>query len=174
MDETFNTVEGQEIDRALLILCLNVGEEGTPEWSPLGRGVEDSSAEYDWQRDSKKDILGNTYNSLKKPIITESFDPWPLASGDKAQKKIWDLAIKNQDAAGLAKLDVLLIHKYAGVKDTAMFAERYQGTSVEPTSLGGQGGGAIGMATNVTFGGERTVGTAAITKDGKITFTAEQ
>lgn len=171
MDEmTFNTTDGQEIDRDLLVLCLNVGDSSAPVWAPIGCGVEDSTAEYDWQRESKKDIIGHTHNTMKKPIITQTFDPWPLRTGDEAQKWIWDKAVRDQDAQALANADCLLLHKYAGTAKTALFAERYESTSIEMTGLGGEGGGYLAMPITVTFGGVRTVGTASAA-DGVIKFT---
>lgn len=41
---------------------------------------------------------------------------------------------------------------------------------VKPSSLGGEGGGFIGMSIDVTLGGTRTVGTAAISGN-TVTFT---
>ncbi len=82
---TFITAENQTVDRALLVLYLNTGSADATEWSPVGKRVEDSSMEMDWQRESKKDVLGNTYSTMKKPIVTQSFDPWELSNGDKAQ-----------------------------------------------------------------------------------------
>ena len=57
----------------------------------------------------------------------------------------------------------------AGTAGTATFAERYSACSVEVTSLGGEGGGNIGMATTVTYGGTRSVGTASVS-NGSVTF----
>ena len=107
---TFNTTAGQTIDRELLIAYLNTGESSTPAWAPFGTRVTDSSMEYDWQEDSSKDILGTTRTTMKKPIITQSFDPCDLDAGDAALKKIWDLAVKQQNAAALANQDVLIVH----------------------------------------------------------------
>lgn len=165
----FNTTENQTIARELLILYLNTGTSDAPVWSPIGKRVEDSSMELDWQRESKKDIMGNTNNSMKKPIITQTFDPWDLAKGDIAQETIWQKAFVEQDAQALCNMDMLLVHAYAGTKDTAVFAERYSACSVETTGLGGSGGGNLGMPISVTFGGERTVGTAALA-NGSVTF----
>lgn len=109
-DMTFNTTAGQTIDRELLIAYLNTGESSTPVWSPFGKRVTDSSMEYDWQEDSSKDILGTTRTTMKKPIITQSFDPCELDAGDAALVKLWNLAIKDQDAAALANQDVLIVH----------------------------------------------------------------
>lgn len=169
-DVTFNTVENQAIARGLLVLYLNVGTKEAPNWAPMGKRVADSSLEFDWQRETTTDILDNAHSSMKKPIMTQSFDPWNLANGDKAQKYIWDKGIKDQDAQALCNMDLLLVHLYAGESAAKAFAERYESCAVEPTSLGGEGGGNIGMSTTVTFGGTRTVGTAA-TAEGVVTFT---
>lgn len=171
-DLTFNTTAGQTVDRALLILYLNTGESGTPVWSPIGKRVEDSSAEYDWGKETKTDIFGEVYTTLKKPTQTQSFEPCELDAGDAAQQKIWNLGIKEQNAQALANLDMLVVHLYSGTKDTAVFAERYSSCAVEPTSLGGEGGGSIGMPIEVTFGGTRTTGTASVS-NGTVTFTAD-
>ena len=165
----FNTTEGQTIARELLLLYLNTGTKQTPEWSLIGHRVEDSSMELDWQRESVQDIVGATRTTMKKPIITQTFEPWDLTKGDTAQKKIWELAFVEQNAQGLCNLDMLLVHKYAGTANTAVLAERYDASSVEVTGLGGAGGGNIGMPINVTFGGTRTVGVAAVTASG-VTF----
>ena len=56
-DLTFNTTPGQTVGREMLIAYLNTGESSTPTWSPIGKRVEDSSAEYDWQTETKVDIF---------------------------------------------------------------------------------------------------------------------
>lgn len=171
-DLTFNTVEGQDIKRELLILCLNTGVKAAPVWSPIGSRVTDSSEEIDWSKETNTDILGKVRTTMKKPVITQSFDPLPLDAGDPAVVKLWNLAVKDQDYVSLANQDVLIVHRYAGTADSAMFAERYDGTAIETTGLGGEGGGNISMPITVTPGGTRTTGTAAIDEAGDITFTA--
>lgn len=172
MDMTFKTQEGQTVDRGLLILYLNIGTSEAPDWAPVGKRVEDSSAEYDWGKETKTDIFGDSYTTLKKPTITQSFDPCELDSGDKAQLKIWNMAIKNQDTQALSNLDMLMVHLYA-VAEEKPFAERYGSCCVTPTGLGGAGGGTIGMPIEVTFGGTRTTGTASVGAGGVVTFTAD-
>lgn len=164
---TWTTPAGQAVSRELLIACLNTGTTDKPVWSIIGKRVEDSSEEYDWSTESKKDILGDTYGTMKKPIITQSFEPCEMDSGDTAQQKIWQLAVVEQDAMALCALDMLIVHSYAG------FAERYESCMVEVTGLGGEGGGSAGMPITVTFGGTRTKGSATKSADGTITFTAE-
>lgn len=169
-DLTFNTTAGYTIDRELVIAFLNTGTSAAPVWSPLGKRVEDSSATYDWSEESIRDILGNTWNTMQKPIVSQSFEPGDLDSDDTALVKIWNLGVKDHNARALAAQDMLIVHFYAG-ETASPFAERYSACMVIPTGLGGAGGGNIGMPVNVTYGGTRTVGTAAKAQDGTITFT---
>ena len=162
-DLTFNTTSGQTVARELMIAYLNTGTTQSPTWSPLGKRVTDSSMEMDWGEDTVQDILGSTYTTLKKPTITQTFEPGELDAGDVAQVKIWNLAVKDQDYGALAAQDMLIVHFYAGTASTP-FAERYSACAVRPSSLGGEGGGNEGMPVDVTYGGTRTVGTAS--KDG--------
>lgn len=161
-DMTFNTTSGQTIDRELLIAYLNTGSAGSPTWSAIGKRVADSSEELDWGVETELDILGNTYTAMKKPTITQTFDPMPLDSGDVASVKLWNMAVKDHDVAALSACDMLIVHLYAGTSGTAMFAERYSACAVQVTGLGGEGGGRISMPIEVTYGGTRTTGTAAI------------
>jgi len=170
-DITFNTTAGEEIARELLIAYLNTGTASTPVWSAIGKRVEDSSEEIDWQEETATDILGAVRTTMKKPQITQTFDPVKLDGGDVASVKIWNMAVKDQDYAALASQDMLIVHLYAGTAATAMFAERYSACAIRPTGLGGEGGGVISMPMDITYGGDRTVGTAAISQ-GVVTFTA--
>lgn len=171
-DVTFNTTSGQTIKRELLVAYLNTSTTSTAVWSPLGKRVTDSEQSYDWGEDSSQDILGNTWTTMKKPTITQDFDPYDLDGGDVAALKIWNMAVKDQDYTKLAAQDMLIVHLYAGTADTAMFAERYEACSIRPSSLGGEGGGNLGMPISVTYGGKRTTGTAAVSSAGVVTFSA--
>jgi len=167
----FSTPAGQTVERKLYLCCGNSGTASAPKWGRLGKRVEDSSAEMDWGETTKQDILGETHTTMKKPVITQTFDPCELDSADEYQQLIWQLAVVEQNAAALCNQDLLRIHLYA--KDAAgnVFAERYHSCMVKPTSLGGEGGGALTMPIEVTFGGEREVGTASVADDGTISFT---
>lgn len=172
---TFNTTAGQTVEREKLICYLNTGTTSTPVWSPLGLRVEDSSEEMDWNTETKQDILGKTHGTMKKPIITQSFEPCELDSGDAAQQKLWQLAVVEQNYPALSALDMLIVHLYStdGQTTPKSFAERYDGCMVEASELGGEGGGAVGMPINVTYGGTRTTGKATVTSAGVVTFTAD-
>ena len=169
---TFNTPEKQTIAREALIACLNTGTKDSPVWSPVGIRVSGSTAEYDWQRETSKDIMGNSYSSMKTPIVTQSFDPWEMTNGDAAQLDIWNKGIRDQDAQAMSAFDMLIVHKYAGSKDTAVFGERYDACAIEISSIGGEGGGSLGMPISVTYGGTRTTGTVSVS-DGNFAFSPD-
>ena len=169
-DLTFATTEGQTIDRELLIAYLNTGTSSAPVWSAIGKRVEDSTEEMDWGQESKQDILGNTFTTMKKPVITQTFDPIPLDAGDAAAVKMWNLAVKDHDAQALANQDMMIGHFYA-TSGEAKFAERYDSCAIAVTGIGGDGGGTLNITSEITYGGNRTLGT--ITKDTSgVTFTA--
>lgn len=169
---TINTPAGQTVARELLIAYLNTGTSAAPVWSPIGKRVEDSSSAYDWSTETKKDILGNTHGTMKKPVVTQSFEPCELDSSDAAQAKVWKLAVVDQDPQALASQQMLIAHFYASAETSeAVFAERYDSCMIEVTGEGGEGGGNIGLPINVTYGGERTVGTVTKGEGGVITFT---
>lgn len=165
-DYKITTPNGQTIGREMLLCYLNVGSDLSPEWALIGLRTEDSSMEYDWGEETTQDIIGQTHTLLKKPVITQTFDPAPLDSGYTALTKIWQDAIVDQNYTALASKDMLIWHKYGG------FAERYKSCMVKPTSLGGEGGGNIALPFDVTYGGERVKGTVS-TSDGTVTFAPE-
>ena len=127
---TFNTAAGAVVERKMLLLYLNTGTDSSPTWSVVGKRVEDSSMEYDWGEETKTDILGNVYTTMKAPVITQTFDPCELDSGDAAQVKIWNMAVKEQDVSAMTNNDLLVVHTYAGTANTAVFAERYKSCMV--------------------------------------------
>lgn len=168
-DFTITTPAGQTVQRKLFLAYGNTGTYQTPEWHVIGKRVEDSSTEMDWSDESKQDILGNTWATMKNPIISQSFDPCEIDSGDEYQAKLLQLAIIEQDAQALSNQDLLLVHLYLKNDDGEAFAERYPSSMVKPSGLGGEGGGSLTMPIDVTFGGEREMGTATVS-NGTVTF----
>lgn len=169
----FDGTDGATIARDLMVCFINTGTSNSPTWSPLGKRVEDSSIEFDWDTESRKDILGNTYNTGKKAVRTETFEGM-LEVGDAALEHIWELAVIDDDISALLNQDCLIVHLYADDSTTTPlhFAERYSACAVLPSSIGGEGGAQLEMSFDVTFGGTRTKGSATYTS-GVCTFTAD-
>lgn len=169
-----NAANGETVNRHAMIAYLNTGTSSAPQWGPIGTRVTDSDMEYDWSKEDSKDILGNTFSIMKTPVVTQSFDEWPLSGGDEAQELIANLAVVEQDARKLANMDLLIAHYYLTGSGSvaAAFAERYPSSAIEPASYGGEGGGNLNSSINVTYGGTREVGTVTNT-DGVVTFTKD-
>ena len=87
MSYTFNTPPGQTVERKMYLCCGNYGTPEAPRWGKLGKRVEESSAEMDWGEESKQDILGDTYSTMKKPVISQTFDPCELDAGDPYSRR---------------------------------------------------------------------------------------
>lgn len=167
-DLEFNTTAGQTIDREMLVAYLNTGTAVSPTWSPMGVRVSSGSMSYDMSKETNTDILGNTYTTMKKPQITQSFDALPLTSDDAAARHLWTLGIHDQNVQALSNQDVMVAHYYQG-ESTSAFAERYDSCAISISDFGGDGGGVLTMSTEVTFGGKRTLGKATKGVDG-VTF----
>lgn len=167
----FKTPAGQTIDRKLYLCCGNNATYDAPKWGRLGKRVEDSSAKMDWSEETKQDILGDTYSTMKTPVVSQTFDPCELDSGDEYQQHVWNLAVVDQDAPALCNQDLLRIHLYAVDESGSCFAERFPASMVKPSGLGGAGGGSLTMPIDITFGGTREIGTATVDENGTITFT---
>lgn len=163
----FNLAAGTKAERKLMITYVNVGTSGSPEWEALGAGVEDSSIEFNFEEDTKTDILGKTSTTIAKPQRRQTLDPCTLQEGSDLQIKLYNI-IRHERWSELANFDMLVVHYYVGA--TGSFeAERFAGSAINPQSLGGSG--TLDMPIEVIYGGTHTLGTAA-NAAGVVTFTA--
>jgi len=163
----FNLASGLKAERKLLLTCVNVGTSATPEWEILGVGIEESAIEFNFEEETKTDILGRTSTTINKPQRRQSLDPYTLQDGSELQVKLYNI-IRHERWSELANMDMLLVHTYVGAAG-AFEAERFTGSAINPQSLGGSG--TLDMPIEVIFGGEHTLGTAAVS-GGTVTFTA--
>lgn len=161
-DFNLSTPAGQAAERNLMILYINTGTADAPVWSAVGHRVEESSIELDWSVERGTDILGINFSKGKKSTRTQTFNTYPLDAGDAAAAHIWQLGIVDDNVNALLNQDCLIAHFYAE-NSSANFAERYPASAVLPTSLGGEGGGNLVTSLEVTYGGERSVGTVTRT-----------
>lgn len=162
----FNIAAGTKAERKLLLTCVNTGTAASPEWEILGVGIEESAIEYNFEEETKTDILGKTSTTIAKPQRRQSFDPFTLMEGSDLQVKLYNI-IRHERWSELANMDMLLVHTYVGAAGS-FEAERFKGSAINPTSLGGSG--TLDMPIEVIFGGTHTLGTAAIAS-GVVTFT---
>lgn len=166
------TGEGVSATREMMITFVNTGTTDVPVWSAMGAKVTDSSIEYDWSLENNTDILGNAYTTAKTAQMSQSFSGNEVIAGDVVMNHLVDLAVVQKDAAKLVKQDCLVVHLYLQDESGNSFAERYSASAVVPTTIGGEGGGALVTDIDVTYGGVRVTGSAEKTADG-VTFTPD-
>ena len=160
---------GKTIARKMYVVAYK-GTEG--KLVGIGKRVEDSSAEYDHNTSTLKDILGGVYGTMETPVITQTFDEFPLDPGDEFQAKILQLHVIEQDVQALSNMELYRIHLHLTDESGNAFCERYPSCMVEPTGYGGAGGGNLTQPITVTFGGDRETGHVTVSpEDGSMTYT---
>ena len=160
---------GQTIARKMYVVAYKTEEGG--KLVGIGKRVEESSAENDHNTSTLKDILGGVYGTMETPVITQTFDEFPLDPGDEFQQKILQLHVIEQNMQALANMELYRIHLHLTDESGNAFCERYPSCMVEPTGYGGAGGGNLTQPITVTFGGERETGHVTVDEDGSMTYT---
>lgn len=161
MDEKYSIAgsNGESPLRDQIVTYLNTATSAQPVWSPVGRTVDDSSIDADYSEDSKTDIFGVTYNSVKKPKREQEFSDANLLAGDAVANKILDLCIVQQNMAEIQNQDCLVVYLFLQDSSGKAFAERYPSSTVLLTSIGGPGGEKAVAGIKVSYGGDRATGT---------------
>ena len=170
---TINLADNQKAERKLLVTCVNVGdsitaESGTPEWQPVGAGVEDSSIEYNPDTETITDILGITETTVNKLEVSQSLEPMTVRGGSKLAAKIYE-QVKYNRLSEMAMWEVMQIHAYVG--EAGQYeAEVHKGCTLTPQSLGGSSN--VDMPIEISFSNDKIHGTVNDYKYGStITFT---
>ena len=171
---TINLADNQKAERKLLVTCVNVGdsvtvESGTPEWQPIGVGVEDSSIEYNPDTETITDILGITETTVNKLETSQSLDPMTVRGGSKLAEKLYD-QVKYNRLSEMAMWEVMQIHAYVGDETNGYDAEVHKNCTLTPQSLGGSSN--VDMPIDINYSNDKIHGTVNDYKYGStITFT---
>lgn len=167
-----NLTNGQKADRKLLMTFVNVGSTSeSAEWEILGRGVEDSSIEYNHDVDQTTDVLGLTDTTVSPAKPSQELDPNTIRGGNKLSEKILDIE-RRKALSELGNFEVLVVHCYLGTAATGPFtAELHKGCTIVPTSLGGSS--YVDMPLTVYLSNDTDLGTVTMA-EGKPTFAKEE
>ena len=136
----FNLANNKKAERKLLVTCVNVGDSildssGTPEWQPVGVGVEDSSIEFNPDTETVTDILGITETTVNKLEVSQSLEPMRVRGGSKLALKLYN-QVKYNKLAEMSMWEVMQIHAYVG-SEGAYEAEVHKNCTLTPQSIGG-------------------------------------
>lgn len=172
----FNLQDNQKAERKLLVTCVNVGDSitqtgGTPEWQPVGVGVEESSIEFNPDTETVTDILGITETTVKKFETSQDLDPMTIRGGSKLAVKLYN-QVKYNRMSEFAMYEVMQIHAYVG-SEGEYEAEVHKNCTLTPQSIGGDSN--VDMPINISFSNDKVHGTVDNYKYGTvITFTKAQ
>lgn len=166
-----NSTAGQKFERETLLTFVNVGRKysdtsgtGTPNYVPLGKGVEDSSLEFDMDVNTVHDILGNTVTTVGGFTITQTFDPCYAEKGSTLHQKL-NQYLNEKEYSKFSQFDVVVVKLFCTnnmgteqLPDYWAYAELHQDSDVHPTSLGGQD--YVNMPLSVTLSDDKVKGWA--------------
>ena len=166
----FNVANGVKAVRKLLMTYVNVGDNTTPEWELVGKGVEDSSIELNPNTETVTDITGVTETAVTKWEATQGFDPNTVKGGSKLNfklHKIW----QDKTPELLSQFEVLIVYAYIG-EGTTFDAEVQKNCTINITSIGGSA--YVDMPIEITFSNDSDVGTVSFDSSKKPTFTSNK
>lgn len=173
----FNLSDNQKAERKLLVTCVNMGdsvtdEDGTPEWVPVGVGVEDSAIELNPEVETKTDIFGITDTEVSKIEPSQSLEPMTVRGGNPLLFKLNDIIERNA-LSELSQFEVMIIRAFIkeGESDGGYHAEVHKNCTIYPTKQGGSGN--VDMPIEIKYSNNKLLGTVNDYKyDSNITFTA--
>lgn len=174
----FNLTANQKAERKLLVTCINTGdlttaESGTPVWTVVGAGVEDSSVDYNVDSETITDITGVTETTINKLEPSQELDPMTIRGGNKVLFKLNDIIERNA-VSELAQFEVMLIRAYIteGTEQSITYhAEVHRNCTITPNSVGGSA--YVDMPVSISFSNDKVLGTVnGYTKNDTISFTA--
>ena len=168
-----NATDGQKIEREKLLTFVNVGDPYDPtdksdtedmNFVVLGKGVEDSSLEFDMDVNTVHDILGNTTTTVGAFTTTQSFDPCYAEKGSELHRKMLQY-LSEKNYAKFSQFDVIVVKTFwvhnVGTEQAPNYyavAELHRNCDVHPTSLGGQD--YVNMPLSVTLSDDKIMGWA--------------
>lgn len=169
----FNLQANQKAERKLLVTCVNVGDSitmsgGTPEWQPVGVGVEESSIEFNPETETVTDILGITETTVQKFETSQELSPMTVRGGSKLAVKLYN-QIKYNRMSEFAMYEVMQIHGYVGDAENGYEAEVHKNCTLTPQSIGGSSN--VDMPITINYSNDKVHGTVNSYKYGDtITF----
>lgn len=166
MATDFNVGSGVKATRKLLMTFVDVGDNSTPEWELVGRGVEESSIELNPATTTVTDILGITDTTVEKWEPNQSFEPNTVRGGSKLNFKLHQIW-QNKQPELLSQFNVLLVYAYLG-EETEFEAEMQKNCTINITSIGGSA--TVDMPIEINFSNDSVKGTVTMA-NGVPTFT---
>ena len=137
-------------------------------WEPLGVGTEDASIAYEYDEETTTDIWNTTETLVNSVSQSISFDPYYVKAGDTLQAILIDM-INREAWDELPGFKILVARYYIG-EDGKYQAMTYDGCTIKVQSEGGSS--YVSIPIEVSFGGQKTMGTVDVMPPAVPVFTA--
>ena len=128
-------------------------------WEPQGYKTEEAAMEFNPDKSTVTDILGDTYTDVNKFERAMTIDPntlRPTGVKGKLNEIVHEITRRNK-MAELSQFKVLLVYGYIGDTTDGFAADIYPDSTITPNSLGGSS--RTQMPYDIDFGGTAIFGT---------------
>lgn len=166
-EKAFNLLAGEMAKRNMMIAYVNVGSDTTKEWEILGKGIAESAIEYNPDKETSTDILGNTETKVNKTEPVMSLEPMTVTGGSKLAVKLYELN-KKLDYAKMSMFEVLLVFAFVG-EAGKLDAEVHKNCTITVTSIGGSA--YVDMPIEINLSNDKLHGTVQAIKEPVFTET---
>ncbi len=154
-DLVLNLKDGKKAERKLFATYVNVGTSEEKDWQIVGKGVEESAVEFNFETETVKDILGLTETTITTSAPQQDLEPSTVRAGSKLHEKLLTLISLN-DTSAFSTFEVMQAWGFVG-EEGQLYAEVHKNCTVVPTSLGGSAN--VDMPISIYFSNDKEVGT---------------
>lgn len=164
-----------EVKRSLMHVYLNTGTTSSPTWSLVGDGVTDLSIDYNPQTKTEQYI-----NQDSATTILTGYQPTATLSTyayNKDENSVYDFLNSkrtNRSIGSNADAEILIVDVYSGTESSGAYSScsaEKQKVNIQINSYGGSSSDPLTLEATLNFKGKSTLGTAAISSSGTVTFT---
>lgn len=158
----------KKVKRSDFASFLNTGNEASPVWSRMGKGITSQKISYNPQTSSETYINEDSATTSVDSYAPTMDAPQTAYAGDP----VFDYvdALRQKRAVGVdCETEMLLVYIYDANENK--YAAEKQKVAIQIDDFGGDGGASNVITYTLNFIGEATQGTCAIA-DGTPTFTA--
>lgn len=145
---------GDKLERKYLIHYVDSSFGETAVYERIGKDLEEYNIELNPDVETKKNIWGETSNTVKGYEPSSSVDTYYAREGDPLFTHLSEIV--NTRATG-AKLETTVVDLLVTSTGTVVWAYR-ENVLIVPQSLGGDGGG-VQIPYEIMYNGSRTAGT---------------
>lgn len=158
----FNLENNVKAPRKLLRTYVNLGTSETKEWYLLGKGIQESTIQTNFESETENDILGFSETTVKGAKPSQGFDPFTVRGGSKLAFMLHEIWL-NSEYEKLSQFEILTVYKYIGSETDGYEADLQDNCTILFESLGGDAH--VDMPITINYSDHKVRGTVTFDKD---------